>query len=397
MFTSIALSPASPNFCNPCYLITQPYFEAARLFKYAWKGTTDDNQSFNWADRCIYLIVASIYCLLFVNILLMLALRILFKPITTHTADIDETIKKRFGLSYVDPTGLQRNGVTEADLKIVSETLQKVTKLPYPDDYVLGHFKNPLFPIRYQALFRWVDNSLLDETIFNYFFWMLEQAHPEICSPYTNNFQHRPSIPATITDVAYLHRVMNGDPVSAEPPFQKQDKFYPIFDKKKIFIPLRSPNHWSMVEINIQNKKIYFYDSIGRSFPNSWPLLDMLNYAAEKRKVPFNKKEWTIETVPTPFQRGSTCGVHAATVAMRRAQGHSVKDFSEEDIPYIRIKIFAQILHQLTQYHLEANIDDHVENLREPYINSLEAALAENCEDYYTSKYHADMCYNWPK
>lgn len=104
--------------------------------------------------------------------------------------------------------------------------------------------------------------------------------------------------------------------------------------------------HWCMSIIHLREKSIKYYDSMGH--PNV-AVLNALNMylqeeSLDKRKIPFDTSDWTIECVSDcPQQRnGSDCGVFSCMFAEFICRGSKIS-FDQQHMPYFRQKMVFEI------------------------------------------------------
>lgn len=104
--------------------------------------------------------------------------------------------------------------------------------------------------------------------------------------------------------------------------------------------------HWCMSIINMREKTIRYYDSMGH--PNH-PVLDALkkylqDESLDKRKIPFDTSDWKLECVrECPQQRnGSDCGVFSCMFA-EFATRDSPISFDQQHMQYFRRKMVLEI------------------------------------------------------
>lgn len=120
-----------------------------------------------------------------------------------------------------------------------------------------------------------------------------------------------------------------------------------IFSMDIIPVPVHVGKvHWCMAIIHMRDKSIRYYDSMGH--PNEAVLSALENYlreeSLEKRKIPFDTSDWTIESVPDcPQQRnGSDCGVFSCMFAEFISRDARIS-FEQQHMPYFRHKMVFEI------------------------------------------------------
>ena len=141
-----------------------------------------------------------------------------------------------------------------------------------------------------------------------------------------------------------------------------------IFSFKKILVPVYTPSHWSCIGIDLEEKRISYFDSLRREnqvwlfsylfckFSNKQCLQEfltsLLSYLDTEYKIKkdsdLNLRDWTL-THPKdiPVQSNSSdCGIFAIKYAQYFARGRSRGDqmnFKQEDMPYYRRRMVWEI------------------------------------------------------
>ena len=141
-----------------------------------------------------------------------------------------------------------------------------------------------------------------------------------------------------------------------------------LFSYKKILVPVFTPQHWSCVGINLEEKRISYFDSLQRenqvwinlilirNFFNDGLLQEfltsILSYLDTEYKIKknssLNLQDWTL-THPKdiPVQRNhSDCGLFSIKYAQYFAKGRSQGDqmnFKQEDMKYYRRRMVWEI------------------------------------------------------
>ncbi|XP_070506274.1 sentrin-specific protease-like isoform X2 [Chironomus tepperi] len=120
-----------------------------------------------------------------------------------------------------------------------------------------------------------------------------------------------------------------------------------IFSYDIIPIPVHVGGvHWCMSIIHLKNKTIRYYDSMGH--PNHVVLEALEQYlkdeSMDKRKIPFDTSDWTIECVrDCPQQKnGSDCGVFSCQFAEFISRDSTVS-FEQQHMQYFRRKMICEI------------------------------------------------------
>ena len=141
-----------------------------------------------------------------------------------------------------------------------------------------------------------------------------------------------------------------------------------IFSFKKILVPVYTPSHWSCIGVDLEEKRISYFDSLRREnqvwlfsylfckFSNNRCLQEfltsLLSYLDTEYKIKkdsdLNLRDWTL-THPKdiPVQSNcSDCGIFAIKYAQYFARGRSRGDqmnFKQEDMPYYRRRMVWEI------------------------------------------------------
>lgn len=112
-----------------------------------------------------------------------------------------------------------------------------------------------------------------------------------------------------------------------------------------MLIPLHLGNHWCVVCVDFVEKSIKYYDSLHGS--NKGCLNTILNYLKEehknKKNVELDCSEWKLEEPYGPTQLNSyDCGAFACVTAEYLARDAEL-DFTQKDMPDLRLKICYEI------------------------------------------------------
>lgn len=120
-----------------------------------------------------------------------------------------------------------------------------------------------------------------------------------------------------------------------------------IFAHDFIAVPIHLGMHWCMAIINLKQKVIRYYDSMGGL--NNRCLETLLKYLCEehmdKKKSKFDTSGWKLENVQDIPQQmnGSDCGMFSCTFAEFVTRNAKI-NFSQKDMPYLRRKMVLEIL-----------------------------------------------------
>ena len=124
-----------------------------------------------------------------------------------------------------------------------------------------------------------------------------------------------------------------------------------LFDKDLVLLPVHLGNHWALAVLNVRDRAIEYYDSLGGRNPDAINLLQ--GYLQEEYK---DKKggdlqgldAWMILTPGTTVPQqtnGNDCGVFVCRYAYCRAAGLPF-GFSAADMPLIRRSMMVEFLTQ---------------------------------------------------
>ncbi|XP_014238396.1 sentrin-specific protease 1-like [Trichogramma pretiosum] len=120
-----------------------------------------------------------------------------------------------------------------------------------------------------------------------------------------------------------------------------------LFSKDLIIIPIHLGIHWCMSIIDLKNKKISYYDSMGSSNQKCLNLLKQYLHdeSLDKKKKTFDFTGWDLKCLKDIPQQmnGSDCGVFSCTFA-EYVSANKEFNFSQDDMPYFRKKMIYEIL-----------------------------------------------------
>lgn len=126
----------------------------------------------------------------------------------------------------------------------------------------------------------------------------------------------------------------------------KSGKPINIFQKDVVLIPINEHgNHWTFAYIDMKAKTINYYNSMGGENTSFLKKLHQwLSDEAKKNLQEFKPEEWKYVTIDGPKQHnGSDCGIFCCMAAQKISQGQPL-DFTQQDIPYLRLKMMSDIL-----------------------------------------------------
>ena len=118
-------------------------------------------------------------------------------------------------------------------------------------------------------------------------------------------------------------------------------------DNVKIFIPINTThNHWSLLVIDVGNKTVFSFDSLGYSLTNERKeMLGWIEAEHRAKKKTFVAKKWTSKRKTVPLQENDyDCGVFVCMFAAFLSSDKSIT-LSQQDIPKMRKRIAWSILH----------------------------------------------------
>ncbi|KAI8883210.1 cysteine proteinase [Backusella circina FSU 941] len=122
-----------------------------------------------------------------------------------------------------------------------------------------------------------------------------------------------------------------------------------IFSKDILLVPINENHHWLLGVIDMRNRRVYVYDSLGKSHPKMlrilWSYLE--NEHQHKKKAPFDYRGWermTLKNVPQQLNT-TDCGVFICTFAERLSRDGEI-DFHQNDMPKLRQGMVLDILNK---------------------------------------------------
>jgi len=119
---------------------------------------------------------------------------------------------------------------------------------------------------------------------------------------------------------------------------------------KKVFIPVHLGAHWCLAIINMDNRNILYYDSVGTTNRNCTKCLrKYLRDEASTKSVKLNLDEWEDKFLGAPQQtNGYDCGMFMLCYADRASLDLPV-DFSQQHMAAMREQLLARILSAASQ------------------------------------------------
>lgn len=116
-----------------------------------------------------------------------------------------------------------------------------------------------------------------------------------------------------------------------------------------LFIPINQSYHWVLGVIDMKNKRVAVYDSLGGNHDHTLKLF--LKYLEEehmdKKKTPYDTSDWKKETPKDIPRQGnmSDCGAFTCTFAERLSLEQPF-NFSQEDMVTIRRRMALNIVNK---------------------------------------------------
>ena len=144
---------------------------------------------------------------------------------------------------------------------------------------------------------------------------------------------------------SYFYEIVRRD----ENNYKKISKFWKnenLYNYNHIIIPINIDNiHWIMVDISLQQKKIYFYDSYQFTSNRDIVFKNLTKVFSDYiNNSDCDFCEWVYIDVNCPKQSNSLdCGVFMC-MFINYISRDQIIDFSQEDIEYFRILIGIELL-----------------------------------------------------
>lgn len=120
-----------------------------------------------------------------------------------------------------------------------------------------------------------------------------------------------------------------------------------LFSYDLILIPVHLGMHWCLAVIDIENKGVFYYDSMGGN--NRDAVRALLSYLEQehmdKKKQPFDTSGFQAEIVKDIPQQmnGSDCGMFTCKFAEYLSRRAPIS-FTQEDMPYFRQRMIYEIV-----------------------------------------------------
>lgn len=122
-----------------------------------------------------------------------------------------------------------------------------------------------------------------------------------------------------------------------------------VFSKDILFVPINQSYHWVLGVMDMKNKTVAVYDSLGGNHDHTLNLF--LSYLEQehldKKKTPFDTSDWKKLTPKDIPRQGnmSDCGAFACTFADRLSQRKPF-NFSQQDMEIIRRRMALNIFNK---------------------------------------------------
>uniref|UniRef100_A0A8D2MIW7 Ubiquitin-like protease family profile domain-containing protein n=1 Tax=Zonotrichia albicollis TaxID=44394 RepID=A0A8D2MIW7_ZONAL len=132
---------------------------------------------------------------------------------------------------------------------------------------------------------------------------------------------------------------------------KKWTKDVDIFEHDVIFVPIHLRIHWTLLVIDLREKTIKYFDSLGQKGDHicKTVLKYLEEESREKRNIELTASEWTLHSMGTeeiPQQNnGNDCGVFVCKFADFISRDKPII-FTPEHMPYFRRKMVWEIIHQ---------------------------------------------------
>uniref|UniRef100_A0A1B0BYW3 Ubiquitin-like protease family profile domain-containing protein n=1 Tax=Glossina palpalis gambiensis TaxID=67801 RepID=A0A1B0BYW3_9MUSC len=250
---------------------------------------------------------------------------------------VDFTIKEHLRRLNAVDFELHATGDSETEfVELTAEHLSLInTAITGPLDQILVskfHINISRFDIRTLCDNNWLNDKIID------FYMKLLIERSERKSPSSN----LPSVYAMGT--FFVPRLMSSGYDGVKRWTNKVD----IFSKDILLIPINLAQvHWSIVIINLKERTIKYYDSMGYSNPQILATLEqyLKRESMDKRKQRFQSNRFVIESVLDGPQQvnGNDCGVVCCAVAEYITRNKNIT-FSGKDMKHFRKKMILEII-----------------------------------------------------
>lgn len=253
-----------------------------------------------------------------------------------ETENIHEQFRKRiidFPISFEETiTRIEDEEDAKAYPLLTQEQRIKIKKAlnGHADDVIITKFN---LSIKRSDLLTLIGTEWLNDEVINFYMNLLVER--------SANNSHLPKVHCMNT--FFIPNLMSRGHAGVRRWTRKTD----IFAFDLIPVPVHVGGiHWCMAFINVKDKIIRYYDSMGN--PNQ-PVLDALERylveeAMDKKKIHLDTTDWVKQSVTDcPRQmNGSDCGVFSCMFAEHLSRSAPIS-FSQGDMPYFREKMILEI------------------------------------------------------
>ncbi|KHJ41687.1 Ulp1 protease family, catalytic domain protein [Trichuris suis] len=128
----------------------------------------------------------------------------------------------------------------------------------------------------------------------------------------------------------------------------KWTKDVDIFSYDLLFIPIHLSNHWVLTVVDVKERFVKYYDSLGASGRNCLLIIgDYLEAEMkDKKSVDMDRATWRFQTEDCPRQGNcSDCGMFVLKYAEFLSR-EAPLTFTQEHMPSFRIRVAYEILHE---------------------------------------------------
>lgn len=120
-----------------------------------------------------------------------------------------------------------------------------------------------------------------------------------------------------------------------------------LFAQDLVVVPIHLDIHWCMSIIDLRDKAIVYYDSMGSSNPKCLAALKqyLQDESLDKKKKAYDMSDWKLKSAKDIPQQmnGSDCGVFSCMFAEYVCANKKIT-FTQQDMPYFRNKMVYEIL-----------------------------------------------------
>ena len=225
---------------------------------------------------------------------------------------------------------LNNHGLTTDDIQEANKLYEKIKNIPQ-------HARSQEFAqfLKYEDIEKLFSSTWLNDECINHYLQFLLRNNEKSCR----------------LSSLCIKRLLSTKKPYANLQTHDDHKITKLFDtQEKIFIPLHvHNNHWTLVVADLKQKKLYYYDSLSYSPPRD-QITNIRKYlqkiATEEAVTPCN---FELKQEPCPQQKNlSDCGVFVLMAASHISENRPLT-YSQEDVPYIRLKTLLSLAAPLLQ------------------------------------------------